>query len=133
MSVARFLELVKSRFTPDAAKAKVSAFRAEPLAWKALSDDTLFSAFQDFAGQDSRLWQPGVFALFALSPKLAAQDLRDPEVKVPAAINTKALKTLETIRLTGLEPSTLEEAGLMALTLRSSTSKRQTGTTFTPS
>ena len=119
MSVARFLELVKSRFTPDAAKAKVSAFRAEPLAWKALSDDTLFSAFQDFAGQDSRLWQPGVFALFALSPKLAAQDLRDPEVKVPAAINTKALKTLETIRLTGLEPSTLEEAGLMALTLRS--------------
>ena len=39
-------------------------------------------------------------------------------VEIPQAIKDKASKTLETIRLTGLEPSSLEEAGLMALSLR---------------
>jgi len=118
MSFARFLNLAKTRFNSDMAKAMVSAFRAEPLVWKALANEELLNAFQEFAGDDFKLWQPGLLAVFALSPKLAAQNLQDPEVKFPAALNTKAGKTLDTIRLTGLEPSTLEEAALLALALR---------------
>lgn len=118
MSVELFLHLVKSRFKPEMAKALVSAFRAEPLVWKALGDEDLLTAFQEFAAEDIHLWQPGVLAIFKLSPKLAAQELLDQELKIPSAVNNKAAKTLETIRLTGLEPSTLEEAALLALSLR---------------
>lgn len=118
MGVELFLNLVKSSFNPDLAKALVSAFRAEPLVWKALSDENALTSFQEFAALDTRLWQPGLLAVFSLNPKLAAQDLSDPESKIPAAINNRASKTLDTIRLTGLEPSTLEEAALLALSLR---------------
>ncbi len=118
MSITRFLNLARTRFTPDMAKAMVSAFRAEPLVWKALANEELLNAFQDFAGEEYKLWQPGLLAVFALSPKLAAQILPDQEAKIPAALYTKASKTLDTIRLTGLEPSTLEEAALLALALR---------------
>lgn len=118
MSIARFLNLVKARFDSELAKAVISAFRAEPLVWKALTDEGLLNAFEEFSGEDPKLWQPGLLAVFTLSPKLAAQNLLDQEVKIPTALNTKATKTLDTIRLTGLEPSTLEEAALLALALR---------------
>ena len=79
MSITRFLNLARTRFTPDMAKAMVSAFRAEPLVWKALASEELLNAFQDFAGEEYKLWQPGLLAVFALSPKLAAQILLEAD------------------------------------------------------
>ncbi|MFZ3069554.1 MAG: tetratricopeptide repeat protein [Anaerolineaceae bacterium] len=118
MSIDRFLEQVKSRFDSETTQTIVSAFRNEPLVWKALDNVSLQQSFMDLAQDDRSKWQPGVLAVFLISPELAAGDLKDLLVTIPESIQSRATKTMETIRLTGLEPSSLEEAGLLALTLR---------------
>jgi len=118
MSAESFLREVMDRFGSAQGRAIISAFRNERLVWKEIEQGNRISGFLQFAQSDPALWQPGVLAAFVVDPGLPHQNLRDSMVEIPQAIKDKASKTLETIRLTGLEPSSLEEAGLMALSLR---------------
>ena len=118
MSAESFLREVMDRFGSAQGRAIISAFRNERLVWKEIEQGNRINGFLQFAQSDPALWQPGVLAAFVVDPDLPHQNLRDSMVEIPQAIKDKASKTLETIRLTGLEPSSLEEAGLMALSLR---------------
>ncbi len=118
MSIDRFLEQVKNRFSPETSRAIVSAFRHEPLVWKTLENNSIQTSFGDFAQDIIGLWQPGILAMYALAPEVASLNLSNLEISLPENLHVRAQKTLETIQLTGLEPSTLTDAGLLALTLR---------------
>ncbi|MGV8050256.1 MAG: tetratricopeptide repeat protein [Anaerolineaceae bacterium] len=117
MSIDRFLDQVKVRFNAETSKAIVSAFRHEPLVWRALENDSLQNDFIEFAKNDLPKWQPGILAAFTISPELATYDLKNRETALPDVILSNAAKTLDTIRLTGLKPSSLADAGLLAFNL----------------
>lgn len=118
MSIDWFLEQVKSRFEAGRAKSIITALRSDNLVWKALDNDTFQHSWLDFAGNDPKNWQPGMVALLTLSPDLTSQDLRNPAVEIPGELAARATRTLETIRLTGLEPGSLADAALLALKIR---------------
>jgi len=118
VSAENFLREVMNRFSSAQGRAIISTFRNERLVWKEIEQGNRISGFLQFAQADPALWQPGILAAFIIDPELPRLNLRDAEVDILEALTAKASKTLETIRLTGLEPSSLEEAGLMALSLR---------------
>jgi tetratricopeptide (TPR) repeat protein len=118
VSAESFLREVMDRFGSAQGRAIISAFRNERLVWKEIEQSSRIDGFLQFAQSDPALWQPGILAAFVIDPDLPRLNLQDPEIELPEAILSKASKTLDTIRLTGLEPSSLEEAGLMALSLR---------------
>ncbi|MEN6530974.1 MAG: hypothetical protein ABFD17_04230, partial [Anaerolineaceae bacterium] len=118
MSIERLLDQIQVRFDPQIARAVVSAFRAEPLAWHFLESTPDLEQWLAFASDDLSRWQPGVLALFSLGDSLHEQDLTNLEINLPAEIIDRVTNVFEMTRLTGLEPANLADAALLALHLR---------------
>ncbi len=118
MSIEKLLDQIRVRFDAQTARAIVSAFRAEPLAWHFLESTPDLEEWLTFASDDLSRWQPGVLALFSLDPTLPEQDLTDLEINLPAELNDRVANSFEMTRLTGLEPTNLPDAALLALHLR---------------
>lgn len=118
MSIERLLDQIRVHFDARTARAIVSAFRAEPLAWHFLESTPDLEEWLAFASDDLSRWQPGVLALFSLDHTLPEQDLTDLEMDLPAELNDRVANSFEMTRLTGLEPTSLADAALLALHLR---------------
>lgn len=118
MSIDWFLEQIKSWFPADKAKAIISAFRQDEVVWKYLNEPSHQQSWLAYAGNTLEKWLPGRLAMHALKPTLADMDLRNLETPVPADLLNLAKSSLESINLTGLEPGSLSETGLLALMLR---------------
>ena len=118
MSIEKLLDQIQIRFDPQIARAVVSAFRAEPLAWHFLESTPNLEQWLTFASDDLSRWQPGVLALFSLGDSLHEQDLTNLEINLPTDIIDRVANVFEMTRLTGLEPTSLADAALLALHLR---------------
>jgi len=118
MSIEKFLDQIRVRFDQQTARAIVSAFRAEPLAWHFLETTPDPDQWLSYASDDLSRWQVGVLALFSLDPTLLEQDLTNLDVDLTAELSDKVAKAFEMTRLTGLEPASLPDAALLALHLR---------------
>ncbi len=118
MSIERLLDQIRVRFDAQAARAIVSAFRAEPLAWHFLENTPDLEQWLAFASDDLSRWQPGVLALFSLDHSLPEKDLTNLAIDLPAELDERIKNVFEMTRLTGLEPTTLPDAALLALHLR---------------
>jgi len=118
MSIEKLLDQIQIRFDPQIARAVVSAFRAEPLAWHFLESTPNLEQWLTFASDDLSRWQPGVLALFSLGDSLHEQDLTNLEINLPSEIIDRVANVFEMTRLTGLEPTSLADAALLALHLR---------------
>ena len=130
MSIERLLDQIQVRFDPQIARAVVSAFRAEPLAWHFLESTPDLEQWLAFASDDLSRWQPGVLALFSLGDSLHEQDLTNLEINLPAEIIDRVTNVFEMTRLTGLEPANLADAALLALHLRNSDAGKARGKHF---
>lgn len=118
MSIERLLDQIRVRFDSQTARAVVSAFRAESLAWHYLDNTPDLEQWLSFASDDPSRWQPGVLALFSLDHSLPEQDLTNLETNLPAELKERVANVFEMTRLTGLEPTSLADAALLALHLR---------------
>jgi tetratricopeptide (TPR) repeat protein len=118
MSIERLLDQIRVRFDPQIAREVVSAFRAEPLVWHFLESTPDLEQWLTYASDDLSRWQPGVLALFSLDHSLVEQDLTDLKIDLPAGIIERVANAFEMTRLTGLEPTILPDAALLALHLR---------------
>ena len=118
MSIERLLDQIRVRFDPQTAREVVSAFRTEPLAWSFLQSTPDLEQWLALASDDLSRWQPGILALFSLDHSLVEQDLTNVRVDLPTEINDRINNVYEMTRLTGLEPTSLADAALLALHLR---------------
>ena len=118
MSIERLLDQIRVRFDSQTARAVVSAFRAEPLAWHYFENTPDLEQWLSFASDDLSCWQPAVLALFSLDQTLPKQDLTNLEINLPAELSDRVTNVFEMTRLTGLEPTSLPDAALLALHLR---------------
>ena len=118
MSIERLLDQIRVRFDPQIAREVVSAFRAEPLAWHFLESTPDLEQWLTYASDDMSRWQPGVLALFSLDHSLTEEDLTDLKIDLPAVIIERVANVFEMTRLTGLEPTNLPDATLLAIHLR---------------
>lgn len=118
MSVERLLDQIRVRFNSQSAREVVSALRAEPLAWRFLESSPDLEQWLGFASDNLSRWQPGVLALFSLDPSLPEKDLTDLGFDLPAEVSERVANVYEMTRLTGLEPTSLADAALLALHLR---------------
>ena len=118
MSIERLLDQIRVSFDPQTAREIVSAFRAEPLAWHYLESTPDLEQWLTFASDDLSRWQPGVLALFSLDHSLPGNNLTNLEIDPPSEIIDRVQNVYEMTRLTGLEPTSLADAALLALYLR---------------
>ncbi len=118
MSIERLLNQIRLHFDPQTAREVVSAFRAEPLAWHYLENTPDLEQWLTFASDDLSRWQPGVLALFSLDHSLPDEDLTNLEIDLPTEIIERINNVFEMTKLTGLEPTSLPDAALLALQLR---------------
>lgn len=118
MSIERLLDQIQDRFDSPTTRSVVSAFRAEPLVWHYLETTPDLEEWLSFASDDLSHWQPGVLALFSLDHSLPEKDLTNLEIEIPTELHDRVANVFEMTRMTGLEPTSLVDAALLALHLR---------------
>ena len=118
MAIDWLLKELVSRFNQKISRKLIAAYRENLLLWRELNNRELPLTWYDFAGADPQRWHPAMLSLFLLDESLVNMDLKDLFIPVSPDLLEKAGKTLETVRMTGLEPATLKDATLLALELR---------------
>ena len=118
MTIEKLIDQIQVRFNPHTARQVVSAFRVEPLAWHYLETTTDLDEWLQFASDDPSRWQPAVLALFSLDRSLFEKDLTSLDHHLPADMRERVTNVFEMTRLTGLEPTSLADAAILALHLR---------------
>lgn len=125
MGIDWFLSHLKTHFNQETQRQLISSFRQDYLVWKALTTLEHPVDWIAFAGDDQGRWQVSTFALFSLRPGLFFEDYQELFTTVPEELKHKSDELLKAIRLTGLEPSSLSDAALLALALRDYRVKHQ--------
>ena len=118
MAIDRLLKELDTRFNQETSQNLIASYRENFLLWRELDLHELPANWFEFAGANLLKWQPGFLALFFLDEKLLLQDWSDLSLDVPEEFIEKGDKTLETVRMTGLEAASLRDATLLALKLR---------------
>jgi tetratricopeptide (TPR) repeat protein len=118
MAIDWMLKELSSRFSQKDSRKLIAAYRENSLLWRELDLHGLPSTWFDFAGGDPQNWHPALLSLFLLDKSLVDKDLTDLFIPTPTGLLERASKTLETVRMTGLEPATLKDATLLSLSLR---------------
>ncbi|MBE0698729.1 MAG: hypothetical protein IH586_17560, partial [Anaerolineaceae bacterium] len=104
----------------------LSALRQDPLVWQSLQQPDLFRVALLAAGSQVQCWSPGQLALFSIA-EIKPETLRaEPMVPLGHVLQEKALRVYQATQRSGNAPTTLGEAGLLALALRER--RRLTGT-----
>lgn len=118
MAIDWLLKELDTRFNKKTSQNLIAAYRENFLLWRELDLHELPVNWLNFADTDLQKWQPGFLALFFLDENLLLQNWSDLSLNVPEELIEKADKTLETVRMTGLEAASLRDATLLALKLR---------------
>jgi len=118
MGIDWFLSHLKTHFNQETQRQLISSFRQDYLVWKALTTLEHPVDWIAFAGDDQGKWQVSTFALFSLRTGLFIEDYQELFTTVSEELKHKSDELLKAIRLTGLEPSSLSDAALLALALR---------------
>lgn len=119
MQPADFLNEIQRVLPGPVASQVIIALRQDALVWRSLERDSFFNAALMVAGGNPGLWSPASLALLALECGLSVKELTSLHpVELEKTLRQKALLQYEeTLRLSK-KPSTLAEAGLLALALR---------------
>ena len=118
MAIDRLLRELDTRFNQKTSQKLIASYRENFLLWRELDLHELPVNWFEFAAADLQKWQPGFLALFFLNENLVLQDWSDLSLNIPTELIETGDKTLETVRMTGLEAASLRDATLLALKLR---------------
>lgn len=128
MSLEVWLDLIRQRFSPSDGQILVRSLKQDPLVWQFIQDgETNLPFFQETAN-DLAAFAPGKIAIWMIeqSTGISLDGLGQDDFSLPSQIKTSAAQALETTFNTGLPPTDLYSAGLMALILRERRLSKQT-------
>ncbi|MFA5611661.1 MAG: tetratricopeptide repeat protein [Anaerolineaceae bacterium] len=118
MAIDWLLKELNSRFNQTTGRKLLETYRENSLLWRELDVHGLPARWFEIAGNKLEFWHPAMISLFLLDESLVDKDLTNLLTPIPAGLLENAAKTLETVRMTGLEPATLKDATMLALLLR---------------
>lgn len=118
MAIDRLLKELDTRFNQKTSQNLIAAYRENSLLWRELDLHELPVNWFEFAAANLIKWQPGHLAIFFLEENLLLQDWSDLSLDISTELIEKSDKTLETVRMTGLEAASLRDATLLGLKLR---------------
>lgn len=105
----------------------LAALRQEKLVWQSLERPEFLRLAVETLGNQISNWNPGRLALLALGDPRTVESLRsEPMSALGMALQEQSLQAYQNVQRTGSAPSSLQEAALLALTLRER--RRLTGT-----
>lgn len=120
MSYEALLDLIRNRFSPAEGQTLLRSLQQDPLVWQFFTDIGKSQSYFETAPADLSAFEPGRMAISQLESAFEIQlgDLSELDTALPNQLKQQAAQALETVFNTGLPPSDLITAGLIALTLR---------------
>ena len=120
MSIEAFLDLIRQRFSSAEGKLILEALTQDPLVWQFVKDEEHSLPYFNTTADEIEAFTPGSIALWLIEKEMgislpSAEDLSQA---MPDPVRQRAAKAFQTVINTGLPPTNLHDAGLLALTLR---------------
>ena len=119
MSLTVWLDLIRQRFSPEDGQILVKSLQHDPLVWQFIQDEATSMPYFKSAPADLNAFAPGKMATWLLEQTtgVSLSDIGQSNFNLPNPLKGRAAQALETTFNTGLPPSDLLTAGLLALTL----------------
>lgn len=119
MQTENYLYEIQRQFPPESVKTLVYSLFHDPLVWQEITEKTLWEKIEFQAWLRLFDWNPGNFAFLLLDLETNTEDLaKTPLVALPKMIQQKSVEAFENTMQNQQPPTTLAEAGLLALALR---------------
>jgi tetratricopeptide (TPR) repeat protein len=120
MSIEALLDFIREKFSPSESQKVVQCLSQDPLIWRFIQDEGSSLAYFKSASPDLQSYAPGSLAVWHIEQKtgIKIEDIKKEETQLPQAIKKLAEQSFTTVLNTGLPPTDLFTAGLLALALR---------------
>jgi tetratricopeptide (TPR) repeat protein len=122
MLAADLITTLRGALPAEESSNLIAALRQDPLVWQSLHDDSFLAKVLKKAESDSGIWCPAELAVLSMGVELSVSKLRSKreQIKDTALSLLATTKFEETIESRTI-PSTLSQAGLIALGMREKT------------
>ncbi len=105
--------------SPESASIVFKSLLVDPLLWAGLRDETFLKEIVAAAGELPASWSPAALALSSLGCETSTESLSAISMPAPErTLRQRALQIYEDTLRVGKQPTTITEAGLLALALR---------------
>lgn len=119
MQLADFILEIEDFFPPNESSNVIAALMQDPLIWNSLQQEKFFRIVIEHAGHNTRLWSPANLVLIALGEDVSSLNLSyEFMVQLDNSLRQRAMNLYEETLQDGIIPTTLAQAGLLALALR---------------
>ena len=120
MPLEVLLDLIRKQFSPSEGRALVSSLQQDPLVWQFVQEDEKSLEYFQTSQPDLETFKPGniINWLINKTANEPVENLGEIETTLPDELKLEAAQTFETVKNTGLAPTDLISAGLVALSLR---------------
>jgi tetratricopeptide (TPR) repeat protein len=120
MSTEALLDLIKQKYSPGDGQTLIHSLVQDPLIWHFVNNEEQSLAYFEKLSDIVVNYSPGSIALWQINQitNESVFDLKNFDTKLPLSLRQRAARAFETVINTGLPPSDLLTAGLLALTLR---------------
>jgi len=126
MALTAWLDLIRHRFSPEIGQILVKSLQQDPLVWQFIQDEQASLPFFEEAPKDLKAYAPGKMAIWQIEQTtgFSLEGIGQNNFSLPAPLKASAAQALETTFNTGLPPSDLSTAGLLALALHERRSRK---------
>ncbi len=120
MAIEGLLNLIRTHFSPTEAKVLLKSLQQDQLVWEFISDEEKSRQYFDSMPKSLAAFSPGEMAVWSIEQNIGVplSDINQQSTSLPNEIKRLAARTYESTFNTGLPPTNLSTAGLLALTLR---------------
>jgi tetratricopeptide (TPR) repeat protein len=119
MSIEILLDLIRNNYSPSEGQIIVKSLQQDPLVWQFARDHQKSLDYFEIAGNDISAFTPGRMSLWLIE-KFTGDHLDgfgEKEFHLPDAVKEQGAQALKTVLISGLPPSDLLTAGLVAMIL----------------
>ena len=120
MSLETWLDIIRDRFSPSEGQLLTQSLSQDPLVWQFIQDSESSLAYIKSVPQILSSFTPGKMAAWLVeqSTGTGLSELDHSDHSIPIELKSRAAQVFETTLNSGLPPTDLLTAGLLALTLR---------------
>lgn len=120
MSIEILLDLIRHKFSPAEGQILVRSLQQDPLVWQFFQDPEKCPPYLDSISGELRDFQPGTIATWLIekNKNTSLQGIEEEDFTLPDPLKQDTLHAFETILNSGLPPTDLMTAGLVALFIR---------------
>ena len=120
MPLEVLLDLIRKQFSPVEGQAIVSSLQQDPLLWQFSQNEEKSLFYFKASIPDLKSYRPGNIVTWLINKTLdePVENLNEFETPLSAELKSRAFQAYETLINTGLPPTDLLSAGLIALALR---------------